>query len=78
MSVLKPELIKSLFPKTTFSFQSNYVHRYRKRYTRKKPVIDVVLATDDLKAYHKENLALNRPDYTVAARITKCSIIHFF
>jgi hypothetical protein len=41
-------------------------------------VIDIILATDDLKEFHKENLAMNRPDYTVAARITKCSIIHFF
>lgn len=78
MSLLKPELIKSLFPKTSFSFQSNYVHRYRNRYQKVKPSIDVFLATKDLKQFHKENLAMNRQDYTVSARLTKAKLIHYF
>jgi hypothetical protein len=40
----------------------------------------VILAVDDLKAFHKDNLSKewNRQDYTYMARVTKGSVVTYF
>lgn len=74
---LTKEIITSLFPKVSFGFQGQYVLRYKRNH-KIVPEIDIILATKDIKAFHQENLRINKKDYSLAARLTKAKIVNFF
>lgn len=42
------------------------------------PKLDILVAVDDLKAFHKANLAANKTDYTYLARMTHGLPVTFF
>ena len=42
------------------------------------PKLDVILAVDDLKKFHKENLEMNKSHYTLLNKYTKAKIAIFF
>ena len=38
--------------------------------------MDVILAVKDVQAFHEENMAMNKSDYTYMARFTKRKVVH--
>ena len=44
------------------------------------PQLDLILAVDDLKAFHHKNMAktMNQKDYTYMARVTHGMVVTFF
>lgn len=42
------------------------------------PKLDLILAVDDLKKFHEENLALNKKHYTMMNRATKNRALNYF
>lgn len=69
--VNKKQLLKR-FPKVEFAFYLNFINRHSTVYQRRnKPVIDMILAVDDVAEFHKENIAQNKSDYQFSVRFFK-------
>ena len=60
-----------LLPKTEFAFYYNHV-------SRKASAKRVIVAVDDLKKFHRENIRLNKTHYPYTGRIFKEKFIAFF
>lgn len=45
---------------------------------RKMPILDILVAVDNLKAFHKANMKANKTDYTYLARMTHGLPVTFF
>lgn len=57
----------------------DYINRYKRSIKfRKEPILDVLLAVDNLKQFHKENMHTNYKDYTYFARMTHGYPVTFF
>lgn len=68
---LTQQLVLNLFPKVEFAFFGNYVNRYRRQLLQKKaPSIDLILAVDNSRKFHEENILTNKSHYTYFARST--------
>ena len=46
--------------------------------SQKKPKLDLMLVTENLKEFHQENIKINKTHYTYSARFTKARIVNFF
>ena len=60
-----------LLPKTEFAFYYHHV-------SRKMSSNRLIVAVDDIKKFHKENIALNKTHYPYTARVFKEKIIGYF
>ncbi|CDW91227.1 UNKNOWN [Stylonychia lemnae] len=46
--------------------------------TKTTPKLDIIMAVDDLKQFHQENLAINKSHYTMMNRATKNKVLYYF
>jgi Phosphatidate cytidylyltransferase, mitochondrial len=62
-----------------FAFYGNHIDRYKQRIIKKAtPKLDLILAVEDLKVFHKENLERNKAHYTMLNRTTKNLVLNYF
>lgn len=75
---LTPKLVSEMFPKVKFAFFGNYINRYRRKlYRNELPSIDLILAVENTKEFHAENLKRNKKHYTYFVRSTYGFAVHW-
>jgi len=78
--------------KVKFAFLGNHIDRYlqfsrivstlspdplQKQREHRKPKIDLIMAVEDLKEFHSENMHSNKSHYTLFARGTHGHVVNF-
>ena len=80
---ISKQVFKNMFPQENVKFAmfGDYVNRYERQVGKlKQPKLDLIIAVDDLKAFHTKNIQkdINGKDYTYLARMTKGKIVTYF
>jgi translocator assembly and maintenance protein 41 len=79
MNIISQTSLRSQFPPIKYAFTSNYIQKsYRMRKLNQQPLVDVILAVDDVENWHKQNYTRNKKHYPLIAKFTGTRLVNYF